>query len=275
MCMLAACSLLVIYLVHSDMFLFSEFEDMNVFIIAGDASHTLAMLYLLWSIIKEKSYAGVSAKTQLLYTAVFITRYLDLVSYFVSYYNTIMKVFFILVSAITFLLAFKMESTYEKKYDSFWSEVLIAGALIFAVFFSHSLDAVEILWTFSEYLEAVVIIPQIYMIFHSKKITRHMKVYLFLLQIYKTMYVCNWINRNNMENRVDLTSDISGFVDIMIFYVGVVILRCSKITIHEYEQKDVTKWKNIFLISSGFASPRATKTNAPLITEQVYQPVVV
>ncbi|XP_072377678.1 ER lumen protein-retaining receptor-like [Diabrotica undecimpunctata] len=248
---------------------------MNVFRIAGDASHTFAMLYLLWSIIKEKSYVGVSAKTQLLYTAVFITRYVDLFSYFISYYNTIMKVSFILISACTFLLAFKMESTYEKKYDSFWSEVLIAGALIVAVFCSHSLEAIEILWTFSEYLEAVVIIPQMYMIFQSKKITRHMKVYFFCLVLYKTMYICNWIYRYNEEYHFDAISEISGFIDVMIFFIAVLILRCTNITIHEYEQKDVTKWKNIFLISSGFAQPGSTKTEAPLVTEHVYQPVIV
>uniref|UniRef100_A0A6P7FEA2 ER lumen protein-retaining receptor C28H8.4 n=1 Tax=Diabrotica virgifera virgifera TaxID=50390 RepID=A0A6P7FEA2_DIAVI len=125
-----------------------NFEKINVFIRIGDSLHTSAILYLLCSIIKEKSYAGISAKTQFLYAAVFITRYLDSFMVFRSYYNTLVEVTLVLVSVCTFLLSFKMRSTYERKYDFFWSEVLVAGALILAMFVNNSLEAIEVSFFF-------------------------------------------------------------------------------------------------------------------------------
>ena len=41
------------------------------------------------------SYAGISFKTQALYVTVFVSRYLDLFTNWVSLYNLIMKIFFI------------------------------------------------------------------------------------------------------------------------------------------------------------------------------------
>lgn len=48
--------------------------------------------------------AGISFKTQELYVAVFLTRYLDLFWNWVSLYNTLMKVFFIASSCYTVYL---------------------------------------------------------------------------------------------------------------------------------------------------------------------------
>ncbi|XP_072380203.1 ER lumen protein-retaining receptor 3-like [Diabrotica undecimpunctata] len=251
----------------------STFEELDIFRTLGDALHNFATFHLLLSIIKKKSYDGVSAKTQFLYTLVFTTRYLDLFVVFLSYYNSVMKVIFALVPTCTFLLVFKMKSTYEKKYDSFWSEVLVAGALILAVFVNYNLEAIEVLWTFSNYLEAVVMIPQLYMIFQSKKTTRHMKMYISFLVLYKIMYICDSIYVYNTYNQFNAITGISNVVNITIVFIAVVIWRCSKI-IHKYKQKDVMKWKNIFLVSGSFAQPETIKTEAPLVTEHAYQPVV-
>jgi len=52
---------------------------------------------------------GVSAKTQEIYLIVFLTRYMDLFMYFISYYNTIMKVLFITVTLyILYLMRFQV-----------------------------------------------------------------------------------------------------------------------------------------------------------------------
>ena len=61
---------------------------MNVFRLAGDLSHLLAILILLMKIWKTRSCAGISGKTQAMFAICFITRYLDLVMHFVSLYNT-------------------------------------------------------------------------------------------------------------------------------------------------------------------------------------------
>ena len=54
------------------------------------------------------SIIGLSCKTQEMYLLVFCVRYLDLFMYFISVYNTTMKIFFISASAFTiYLMRFK------------------------------------------------------------------------------------------------------------------------------------------------------------------------
>ena len=53
----------------------------------------------------------------------------------------------------------------------------------------------EILWTFSIYLESVAILPQLFMVQktgEAESITSH---YLFALGIYRALYILNWIYR--------------------------------------------------------------------------------
>lgn len=83
---------------------------MNIFRLAGDLMHLASIIILLLKIQHTRSCAGVSLsyvrllandtlgislKTQVLYAVVFITRYLDLLTNYVSLYNFIMKVIFI------------------------------------------------------------------------------------------------------------------------------------------------------------------------------------
>ncbi|CEP23320.1 ERD2 [Cyberlindnera jadinii] len=51
---------------------------MNVFRIAGDISHLASIFILIHQITITKSVQGISFKTQLLYSIVFITRYLGM-----------------------------------------------------------------------------------------------------------------------------------------------------------------------------------------------------
>ncbi|CAN6483819.1 unnamed protein product [Victoria cruziana] len=66
---------------------------MNIFRLAGDMTHLISVLVLLLKIYATKSCAGISLKTHELYVLVFITRYVDLFTDFISLYNTVMKVF--------------------------------------------------------------------------------------------------------------------------------------------------------------------------------------
>ncbi|CAM8893661.1 unnamed protein product [Rhodiola kirilowii] len=68
---------------------------MNLFRLAGDMTHLVSILILLLKIYATKSCSGISLKTQELYAVVFVTRYLDLVTDFISVYNSVMKVVFI------------------------------------------------------------------------------------------------------------------------------------------------------------------------------------
>jgi ER lumen protein retaining receptor len=78
---------------------------MNIFRFLGDLSHLASIFILLQKIQTSRSCRGISFKTQALYLAVFLTRYVDLLTGpYVSFYNTVMKLFFIGSTAYTLYL---------------------------------------------------------------------------------------------------------------------------------------------------------------------------
>ena len=79
---------------------------MNIFRLFGDLSHLLAIVLLLLKIWKTRSCAGISGKSQILFLVVFVSRYLDLLTSFISLYNTVMKLFFIGSAAGTVYLMY-------------------------------------------------------------------------------------------------------------------------------------------------------------------------
>ena len=59
----------------------------------------------------------------------------------------------------------------------------------------------EVLWTFSIYLESVAILPQLFMVSktgEAESITSH---YLFALGSYRALYIVNWIYRYYAESK--------------------------------------------------------------------------
>lgn len=81
---------------------------MNIFRLIGDLLHLLSFFLLIQKILKKKSCQELSYRTQEIFLIVFCTRYLDLFMYFVSLYNTLMKVGYIgCTSYIIYLMRFK------------------------------------------------------------------------------------------------------------------------------------------------------------------------
>jgi len=191
---------------------------MNIFRLVGDLAHLLAVIILLLKIWKSRSCAGISGKTQILFALTYTTRYLDLVTNFVSLYNTVMKVVFILASYGTLVLMFyKFKATYDRNHDTFRMEFLVAPCVILALVINHEFSVVEILWTFSIYLEAVAILPQLFMLSktgEAESITSH---YLFALGIYRALYIVNWIYRYYFEEFFDPIAVVAGCVQTVLY----------------------------------------------------------
>lgn len=191
---------------------------MNIFRLVGDLSHLLAILLLLWKIWKSRSCAGISGKSQCLFAIVFLTRYLDLATSFVSLYNTTMKVIFIAATLTTcYFIFMKFKATYDANHDTLRMEFLIVPVAGLAVLVNHKMAIMEILWTFSIYLESVAILPQLFMISktgEAESITSH---YLFALGSYRGVYILNWIYRYHMEGFFDLIAIIAGIVQTVLY----------------------------------------------------------
>lgn len=191
---------------------------MNIFRLTGDLSHLFAIVYLLWKIWSTKSCAGISGKTQILYAIVFITRYLDLFTIYVSVYNVVLKIVFIVSTVGTvFLIFVTFRKTYDRINDSFRIALLLLPALSLSLAINHDDTVLEVLWTFSIYLEAVAILPQLYLINETGEadsITCH---YLFLLGSYRVMYLINWIWRYIMESHYDLIAIFAGIIQSLLY----------------------------------------------------------
>lgn len=191
---------------------------MNIFRLIGDLSHLLAILILLAKIWKTRSCSGISGRSQILFALVFVTRYLDLFTHFISLYNTLMKIFYIASSFGTiYLMYVKFKATYDRNHDTFRIEFLLIPCAILSLVINHEFDVVEILWTFSIYLESVAILPQLFMVSktgEAESITSH---YLFALGAYRALYIFNWIYRYYAEGFYDLIAIIAGIIQTVLY----------------------------------------------------------
>ncbi|XP_017759142.1 PREDICTED: ER lumen protein-retaining receptor [Eufriesea mexicana] len=191
---------------------------MNIFRLLGDLSHILAIIILLLKIWKTRSCAGISGKSQILFAIVYTTRYLDLITTYISAYNTFMKIIFIATSCATiFLMYVKFKATYDHNHDTFRIEFLILPTLALALVINHEFTIMEVLWTFSIYLESVAILPQLFLVSktgEAESITSH---YLFALGTYRGLYLLNWVYRYYAERYYDAIVIIAGLVQTILY----------------------------------------------------------
>eukprot|EP00494_Astrolonche_serrata_P033486 UN33755 len=174
---------------------------MNLFRLSADMLHLASLLILLLKIYATKNCRGISFKTQFLYVVVFCCRYSDIFWNNYSLYNTVMKIIFISVTMITAYLI-KFGQPFSKSYDHendyfnvFWA-IIPCGVLAFV--WNVEFTAFEILWAFSIYLEALVIVPQMLMVQrfakeHSGSIENLTADYMFCLGGYRALYLVNWV----------------------------------------------------------------------------------
>lgn len=191
---------------------------MNIFRLAGDLSHLLAIIILLLKIWKTRSCAGISGKSQILFAIVYLSRYLDLFTTFISVYNTFMKFVFIGSSLATlYLMYVKFRATYDHNHDSFRVEFLLIPCVLLGLLINHDFTVLEVLWTFSIYLESVAILPQLFLVSktgEAESITSH---YLFALGSYRALYILNWIYRYVAESHYDLIAIFAGIVQTILY----------------------------------------------------------
>ncbi|KAI9724285.1 MAG: hypothetical protein M1828_003709 [Chrysothrix sp. TS-e1954] len=188
----------------------------NVFRVLADIAHTASKCILIWAIHSNKSAEGVSLITQLLYLAVFSSRYL-----FINWggfpngfewhlaWNDTLRVFYILSSAYIVLLMMKLYARTRER-EKAWKLGIgsLAGSLGLAPFtmmiFLQKQD-----WSFSEFcitfsliLESVCVLPQLLLLRQTTVPTVIDSFYLVTLGSYRAFYLLNWlfqiINRDSL-----------------------------------------------------------------------------
>lgn len=112
-------------------------------------------------------------------------------------------------------VAFKCLSC--RNHDSFRVEFLVIPTALIALLINHDFSVMEILWTFSIYLESVAIMPQLYMLQTTgaaETITAH---YLFALGSYRALYIFNWVYRFYTESFLDVIAVVAGIVQTVLY----------------------------------------------------------
>ena len=90
-----------------------------------------------------------SRKTQELYLAVFVARYLDLFTDYISLYNSVMKIVFITTSAAIVWYMRRhpqVRRTYDRDQDTFRHVFLVAAAFALALIFNERFTLREVMW---------------------------------------------------------------------------------------------------------------------------------
>jgi len=184
-------------------------------------THLLSVLVLLLKIHTIKSCAGISLKTQELYALVFVTRYLDLFSDYISFYNSVMKIIFIAssISIVWYMRSHKIvRRSYDKEQDTFRHYLLVIPCFILALLVHDKFTFREVLWAFSIYLEAVAILPQLVLLQRSRNIDNLTGQYVFFLGAYRGFYILNWIYRYFTERHYfRLIPWVSGLVQTALY----------------------------------------------------------
>lgn len=182
--------------------------SMNIFRFAGDMSHVFSLIVLLLRLRVAKNAQGISLRTQELYLVVFVSRYLDLFTQFYSVYNTCMKIMYIGATAsLIYMIRYSQPicSTYDKNQDTFlhW-KFAVAPCFVVALITSLigsglNLGVMEVLWTFSIYLESISILPQLIVLQRYREVENLTGNYVFFLGAYRALYILNWIYRSFTE----------------------------------------------------------------------------
>merc|ERR1712159_319674 len=176
-----------------------ELVKMNIFRISADMLHVISFCIILLRMLQLKTCAGLSLKTQILYAIVFSCRYLDLFTNFYSLYNSVLKVLFLGYTYFIIYLVTKdpqISATYDvsstDKKDTFKIEYLCVPAAVLALITAVDWSILELLWTFSIYLEAVAILPQLFMLQRTGECEALNSHYIFCLGGYRALYLLNW-----------------------------------------------------------------------------------
>lgn len=171
-------------------------------------SHVFSIIVLLLRLRVAKNANGISVRTHELFLLVFVTRYLDLFTTFYSLYNSVMKVSYIASTAtIIYMIRYQEPicSTYDKAQDSFlhWKFAVLPCVIVAII--THligsgtNVNFIELLWTFSIYLESIAILPQLIVLQRYREVENLTGNFIFFMGSYRALYILNWIYRAYTE----------------------------------------------------------------------------
>lgn len=195
-------------------------------ILSGGVIHLLSRLLLLHRFLWDRNARGVSLVTQELYLVIYVCRYLDLLFLYVSFINTGIKVLHLcLALACVALMRYSpsLVQTYDADIDTFPRAPLIVLALIFGLLFHKVALFVELMWSFSTYLEAVALVPQFILLYRRQKYDLGVAMYVVMLGGYRLVHNCSWLFKLQEASR-EPYAFAAAAVHAFVFATGMIVL---------------------------------------------------
>ena len=192
--------------------------SMTIFQFLADMMHVASFVFLIQRLVSSRSAAGISLKTQEMYLLVFMTRYLDVFSNNRYAYLVLMKLLYLALSgAIVYMMRKKhpWSTSYKNEADRdaflHW-KFAVAPCVVLAILVHHRGYWFEIFWAFSEYLEALAILPQLILVQRYGEVENLTANYVAALGAYRGLYVVNWVYKYSRLGYIEWIATISGII---------------------------------------------------------------
>lgn len=143
-------------------------------------------------------------------------------------YLVFFKLTYIATSAVTLMLFYRFyindPTTYEAHKDTSNMYAMVVPCAVGALILSREKSALEIFWTFSEYLEGFAMVPQY--VFCYRETDNHLAlgngwlIFLYIMALggYRVFYAFNWMYKIYKDPAYsDPQSWVGGFIEIMFF----------------------------------------------------------
>uniref|UniRef100_A0A2P2KWY1 ER lumen protein-retaining receptor C28H8.4 n=1 Tax=Rhizophora mucronata TaxID=61149 RepID=A0A2P2KWY1_RHIMU len=171
-------------------------HDHDNLFVAAEAVHSIGISVLIYKLMKEKTCAGLSLKSQDL-TAFFLA--VRLYCSFVMEFDihTLLDLATLATTLwVIYMIRFKLKSSYMEDKDNFAIYYVLVPCAVLALLIhpstSHNLLN-RILWAFCVYLEAVSVLPQLRVMQNTKIVEPFTAHYVFALGVARFLSCAHWV----------------------------------------------------------------------------------
>ncbi|KMZ64815.1 putative ER lumen protein retaining receptor [Zostera marina] len=189
-------ALAVITAIASLVFLRFVVHDHDNLFVASEAAHAIGIAVLIYKLIKDRTCAGISLKSQEL-TAIFLA--VRLYCSFVMEYDihTLLDSATLLTTLwVVYMIRFKLRASYMEEKDNFaiYYVVIPCALMSFLIHPSTSHNLINrVSWAFCVYLEAVSVLPQLRLMQNTKIVEPFTAHYVFALGVARFLSCAHWV----------------------------------------------------------------------------------
>ncbi|KAK6159540.1 hypothetical protein DH2020_006854 [Rehmannia glutinosa] len=171
-------------------------HDHDNLFVAAEAVHSIGISVLIYKLMKERTCAGLSLKSQEL-TAIFLA--VRLYCSFVMEYDihTLLDMATLATTLwVIYMIRFKLNASYMGDKDNFALYYVVAPCAVLALLIhpstSHHIIN-RIAWAFCVYLEAVSVLPQLRVMQNTKIVEPFTAHYVFALGVARFLSCAHWV----------------------------------------------------------------------------------